>query len=304
MSFGFELKKELSQNFAKSESAKAAELYGMLLFADSFSTDKIFLSTENENVITVFCELLSEVFGVLPKLSLENHPTKKNTTLYFATISDYGDIEKIRTFYKFKFNDNLRINEYIDTVNAEDMPFLICGAYLSCGNATDPEKAYHIEFVTSSDEICKDLHILISGFVACAKITHRKDKAIVYIKDSTEIEDLVTFMGATQCTMQIINAKILKDVRNRVNRVMNCDSANLDKTVLAAQKQIEEINFLINNIGEQSLPEHLLQLAQIRIQNPEASLSELGFMFNPPLSRSGVNHRLKKISEIAQKYKK
>jgi DNA-binding protein WhiA len=103
---------------------------------------------------------------------------------------------------------------------------------------------------------------------------------------------------------QIINTKILKDVRNRVNRLMNCDNANMDKTVMAAQKQIDDIRFLIDSMGEEVLPEHLLTLAKIRLENPESSLSDLGAMLDPPLSRSGVNHRLKKISEIAANYKK
>ncbi len=303
MSFGYELKKELSQNIAKSEGAKSAQLYGMLLFCDVFSKEQIFLSTENENVITVFCELLSEVIGVLPKLNLAEHGTLKNVILYSAKITDLGEIDRIRRFYSFKPNDGRRINEYIDKVNAEDMPFFICGAYLSCGNVTDPQKGYHIEFVTESDEICDDLHILVSGYIATAKKSHRKGHAIVYIKDSEEIEDLVTFMGATQCTMEIINAKILKDVRNRVNRLTNCDNANLDKTVTASIKQIEDIKLIFKNAGEEGLPEHLIELAHLRLENPEASLNELGEMLSTPISRSGINHRLKKISEIAEKYK-
>ncbi len=303
MSFGYELKKELSQTIAKSEGAKSAQLYGMLLFCDVFSKDEIFLSTENENVVTVFCELLSEVIGILPKLNLAEHGTLKNVILYSAKISDAGEIDKIREFYNFKPNDLTRINEYIDRVSAEDIPFFLSGAYLSCGNATDPQKGYHIEFVTQSDDICADLHILVSGYIATAKMTHRKGRAIVYIKDSEEIENLVTFMGATQSTMEIINAKILKDVRNRVNRLTNCDSANLDKTVAASIKQIEDIKFIFEIAGESVLPDHLIELARLRLNNPEASLNELGKMLSIPISRSGVNHRLKKISEIAEKYK-
>ena len=303
MSFGYELKKELSQIIAKSDSAKATQLYGMLLFCDTFSKDEIVLTTENDNVVTVFCELLSEVIGVLPKLNLTKHSTFKNVIIYSATITDQGEINKIRKFDGYDDNDCLHINEYIDTVNAEDMPFFICGAYLSCGNATDPQKNYHIEFITPTDKICDDLHILISGYIATAKKTHRKGKAIVYIKDSEEIEDLVTFMGATQSTMEIINAKILKDVRNRVNRLMNCDNANLDKTVVASLKQIEDINLVFEKIGRDALDPHLLELADLRLENPEASLNELGKMLTSELSRSGVNHRLKKISEIAENLK-
>ena len=303
MSFGYELKKELSQIIAKSDSAKATQLYGMLLFCDTFSKDEIVLTTENDNVVTVFCELLSEVIGVLPKLNLTKHSTFKNVIIYSATITDQGEINKIRKFYGYEDNDYLHINEYIDTVNAEDMPFFICGAYLSCGNATDPQKNYHIEFITPTDKICDDLHILISGYIATAKKTHRKGKAIVYIKDSEEIEDLVTFMGATQSTMEIINAKILKDVRNRVNRLMNCDNANLDKTVVASLKQIEDINLVFEKIGRDALDPHLLELADLRLENPEASLNELGKMLTSELSRSGVNHRLKKISELAENLK-
>lgn len=303
MSFGYELKKELAQIITKSDSAKATQLYGMLLFCDAFSKDEIVLTTENDNVVTVFCELLSEVVGVLPKLNLTNHSTFKDVIVYSARITDQGEINKIRKFYGYNDNDDLHINEYIDTVNAEDMPFFICGAYLSCGNATDPQKNYHIEFITPTDKICDDLHILISGYIATAKKTHRKGKAIVYIKDSEEIEDLVTFMGATQSTMEIINAKILKDVRNRVNRLMNCDNANLDKTVVASLKQIEDIKLVFNKIGRDALDPHLVELADLRLENPEASLSDLGKMLSSKLSRSGVNHRLKKISELAQRLK-
>ncbi|MBQ8913202.1 MAG: DNA-binding protein WhiA [Lachnospiraceae bacterium] len=175
----------------------------------------------------------------------------------------------------------------------------IRGAFIARGSVTDPEKGYHFEIVCDTEELALLLIDIIKDFEIEAKLVERKKSYVVYIKDGSMIVDLLNVMGAHMSLMDMENVRILKDVRNRVNRKVNCETANLNKTVNAAVKQIEDIQYIEKTKGLKYLPDGLRLIAEIRLEEPELSFYDLGQKMTPPLGKSGVNHRLRKISEIA-----
>ena len=171
------------------------------------------------------------------------------------------------------------------------------GVFLACGTLSDPETKYHLEFAVPRPEVLMMFVELLQGVGFQPLLTQRRGQTIVYLHDSTQIEDLLTFMGCPLTSMEIMNAKIIKERRNAANRASNCDTANMDKVAGAAAQQIAAIRA----VGLESLPEELRALARLRLENPFDSLRELGEKLSPPLSRSGVNHRLEKIQELASR---
>ena len=177
------------------------------------------------------------------------------------------------------------------------------GAFLGGGSISDPEKNYHMEFVTNNEDYANSLRDLINSFGLNSKIVARKNSFVVYLKESEQISDLLSMIGAYQALLSLQSTKIVKEMRNNVNRIVNCETANLSKTVNAAVRQVENIKLIQNKIGISSLPENLQEIALLRVENEDMSLKELGEMLNPPISKSGANHRLKKIEQIANDLK-
>jgi len=169
---------------------------------------------------------------------------------------------------------------------------------------SNPKKAYHMEFVTDDLEKAERLQEIIRAFSVDAKIIQRKKHYVVYIKEGSQIVDLLNVMEAHVSLMDLENVRIIKEMRNQVNRQVNCEAANISKTVNAASKQIEDIIFIRDHVGFGNLNEGLRDIARLRIEHPEASLKELGAMLQPPISKSGVNHRLRKLSYYADIYRK
>lgn len=190
--------------------------------------------------------------------------------------------------------------KYVDGKD-ENTGLFLRGAFIACGVVTDPNKEYHLEFSVGSEEKCREVGRVISESGMKCKISSRKGKYIAYTKDSESISDILTFIGAMISSMEIMNAKIYKDVRNNVNRAVNCEAANIDKIVAASRKQIEDIELIESTKGLGVLSDELRIIAQLRRDNPEASLSEIGRLAVPEISRSGVYHRLRRIGEIADK---
>ena len=173
------------------------------------------------------------------------------------------------------------------------------GIFLVCGLVANPEKGYQLELFLHDESKCRTLLSMIEEHGMGAKLSSRRGSSFLYIKESEKISDMLTYMGAMMQAMEIMNVKIYKEVRNNVNRSVNCEAANLDKTIAAAQKQADDINYIFEKRGEGYLPDELLQVAKIRLTALELSLSDIGKMLEPPISRSRVNHRLRKISLIA-----
>jgi len=176
----------------------------------------------------------------------------------------------------------------------------IRGAFISGGSLSDPEKTYHMEFVNSSQSLITSLSRIIGGFGAHSRVIRRKSHYIAYLKEGEHIVDLLNVMGAHLSLMDLENLRIVKDMRNNVNRIVNCETANLSKVVLAAVKQINDIEYINRSKGLGYLNGQLLEVANLRLANTESSLAEIGMMLVPPVGKSGVNHRLRKISEIAE----
>ena len=166
---------------------------------------------------------------------------------------------------------------------------------------SDPEKFYRLESVSATEEKATQLQHMIATFQVDAKIIIRKKYYVVYIKEGSQIVDMLNIMGAPVALMELENIRILKEMRNSVNRQVNCETANINKTVSAAVKQIEDITYIRDTAGLESLPENLQEIARVRLALPEATLKELGEALDPPVGKSGVNHRLRKLGELADK---
>ena len=196
---------------------------------------------------------------------------------------------------------SLRINtEYID--KSAKMKAFLRGVFLTSGAVMSPEKKYHMEFATSSYGLHNDLFSVMKALGLNPRVVVRGSSMVIYYKNSDEIADILTLMGAYKVLMDFHNTKILKEIRNNVNRTLNCEAANLQKLVDASVEQVAAINKLIENGQFDTLPDSLKEIARLRLEHREHSLKELGEMLDPPLGKSGVNHRLRKIQEIAERY--
>ncbi len=174
------------------------------------------------------------------------------------------------------------------------------GAFLAAGSVSDPEKSYHLEIICRSAQRAQEIRELLKSFEIDAKQVVRKKNHVVYIKEGTQIVDTLNVIGAHHALMEFENSRIFKDVRNSINRRVNCETANIGKTVTASVKQTEDIELIIQSGAYEKLPKALQEIADIRLQYPNVPLKELGEYLNPPIGKSGVNHRLRKLSEIAQ----
>lgn len=301
MSFASDLKDELCKEVPEEESALHALLYGFLLFSYKFRADEISFSVLHEPTARLFAEALMTHCGVPAKITFKE---RVRGTLYKVCIEKASERRKVMdAFYHVPSEPHLRINR-ANIENEEDVRYFLRGAYLVCGSLTNPEKDYHCEFDVSYMNLCKDLSALIGEVLAQPKSTIRRGSYMVYYKESENIEDLLTYIGAPMSAVELMNIKIIKDIKNRVNRRMNCDNANLDKTLNASFQQVQDIKYIFDVKGNTFLSEELRTVAEIRLENPDMSLRELGESVEPPLSRSGVNHRLKRIGEIAAEIRK
>ena len=176
----------------------------------------------------------------------------------------------------------------------------IRGAFISVGSVNDPEKNYHLEFVLADESAAEQLRYLINSFELDAKVVERKEHYVVYLKEGEQIVNLLNVMEAPLALMDLENVRIVKEMRNDINRKVNCEMANLNKVVGAAVKQVEDIEYIEETIGLSGLPEQLEEIARLRLEYPDKSLKELGSLLSTPVGKSGVNHRLRKISNIAE----
>ena len=188
--------------------------------------------------------------------------------------------------------------------NEECKRAYIKGAFLGGGSISNPEKTYHLEFVTHDDEYAEDLSKLINQYGLNSKVIQRKSSFVIYLKEGEQIVDLLNIIGAHSSLLELENVRIMKEMRNNVNRLVNCETANLSKTVNAAVRQVESIKLIQNELGLARLPKNLREIAELRLSYPDESLKELGEMLNPPVGKSGVNHRLRRIEKIAEELRK
>ncbi len=295
MSFSSKVKNELIKKEYEKSCCKRSLLYGMALFSKSFSFSELHFQSENDKITRLFKKLLLELCNV--RCSIRVSPSGKN---YSIIIDDKTACAKVMTyFHHTKQERSLRIN-HSNFVCNECVNAFIAGAFLSTGTVSSPEKDYHLEFTVPYLNLTKSLVTLLQELELEPKLTSRKGYHVIYFKDSEAIEDFLYIMGASASMFDMMNIKIVKEIRNSANRRANCETANIEKTVNAAGEQLEAIVKIKKKKGLDFLSEPLREMAEIRLKNPDLSLSELGGMFNPPLSRSGVNHRLNRIIKISK----
>lgn len=292
ISFSNQVKQELCTTITDRDKAYAC-LYGMLLFARQLRQDEILMQSESEAFYELMPRLFRQVFGdrVQPRMETGQHGT-----LYSVSLTDPEQVRIVLERYHITLPE--RPLEMTNVVT-NSLGAFTAGAFLSCGSMTDPNKEYHLEFVLPCPQLEEPFSQILLAIGVNAKMVLRKGMPVVYLKHSEQIEDLLTFMGAQQGTIDFINIEILKNVRNKANRISNCDMANINKVMLAAERQIKDILLIDERMGLDALSPDLQQMALLRMDNPELSLKELGELLDPPIGRSGVNHRLKRLQELA-----
>lgn len=305
MSFSAEVKNELSKIEEIPPCCLHAMAYGMLLFGRSFNSRSVSIMTDHESVAKKYTELLKKITGVDANIHLSR------AGKYSINIENEEEIGQILS--AFSVDDSFTISR-INRANLlnenedEKSEILNCcngaflrGAFLSCGTISDPNKSYHLEFVVPFKTLSLDLLKILTEFDLKAKHMSRRGVNVIYLKDSSSIEDLLNIMGAHMSAFEIMNIKIYKDIRNTSNRQTNFSFANISRTVSASLEQSRAIEKMIEDDTFSLLPDDLQVFGRLRLENPEASLRELGELSEPPLSRSAVNHRLKKLISYSQK---
>nr|WP_297934582.1 DNA-binding protein WhiA [uncultured Blautia sp.] len=308
MSFSGSVKEELLGCIDNARHCRIAEVAAILAFEGEIvrlSSEEIDLrvSSENESLVRKYFTLLQKTFTMGNSVSIDNRITKKNNR-FVVELEEPETAVKILQAVKLLGNDrtpqlsDALVNQMVVQRNCCRRAF-IRGAFLCAGSISDPEKFYHFEIVCGSKAKAVQLMELMQSFEVDAKIVQRKKYYVVYVKEGAQIVELLGIMGAGVSLMNLENVRILKDMRNTVNRKVNCETANINKTVNAAVKQVEDILYIRDTAGLHSLPESLEETALLRLEYPQASLKELGALLSTPVGKSGINHRLRKICSIA-----
>lgn len=289
MSFSGEVKEELLGHYARARHCNLAELSAMLHMYGEFSENNqgvclLRFRTENFPVARKCFTLMEKTFNIRTNVTIRHNPERDNWSYML--------------FWK---------GEELLAVRDTEVKASCCkrayirGAFLAAGSVSDPNKSYHFEIVCSSDEQAQTLKDMINSFGLEAKVVMRKHNYVVYLKEGAQIVDVLSIMEAPVALMELENIRIMKDMRNSVNRKVNCETANIRKVVSAAVRQKEDIMYIRDTVGFDRLPESLRMIALARLKYPDMPLKDLGGTLNPPLGKSGVNHRLRKLSEIADK---
>lgn len=314
MSFSGQVKEELSTVIPSARHCQIGEFAAILQFCGKIyplskgkedGRFQICIHTENKLVARKCFTLLKKAFNIYACVTVRQN---KKQLSYILSMKDQRDVHNI--FQTLKWNEDF--DESYPVIPMTHSMLLkgncckrsfIRGAYLTAGSMSDPEKSYHLEFVCQNEKYAQQMVELLKSFSLEARIVPRKKYFVVYMKEGEGIVDLLNVMEAHVALMELENTRILKEMRNSINRRVNCEAANITKTVNAASRQVEDILYLKEHYGFENLPENLCEIAMVRLENPEASLKELGEMLDPKVGKSGVNHRLRKLMEIADRRK-
>jgi hypothetical protein len=309
MSFSSDIKQELARIETEKKCCMLAEIAGFVRMCGTVKLSgggriDLKISTENPAIARLFLKRIKVYFGVGADLAIGQSALSKKGHVYELTIGTEDKSEQIlRETGILKVKEGC--NYFPDEISADIIKTKCCrkaflrGAFIGAGTISDPEKGYHLEIVTNSELLAQDLKRLINGFGLKAKVVARKNSFVVYLKEGEQISDLLAILGAHTHLLAFENVRIIKELRNKTNRIVNCENANMDKTINSAAKQIDDIRLIEKRRGLSTLPDKLAVVARLRLTHPEASLMELGEMTEPPLKKSGINHRFRKIGEIA-----
>ncbi len=284
MSFSYKVKKELSALPLGSNSKIIAELYAIILFSGNLKNNEFILSFENKCVADRVWELTEQI-----SLSAK----------YFTDQKSHS-----KCIYKIKNNENLFENQY--DLQKDSLPDFLRGIFIVYGSITNPETEYHLEFNTSTQELCNSLTYILKSSESLnfnPGVIKRRGNYVVYLKENEKITDFLVLIGAKHCAMELIQIKMLKEVRNNINRTTNFETANISKVTNSAARQIKAIQKIKKSkFGLESLPEYLQETAKLRLSNPYLSLNELTKLYKNAVSKSGINHRLRKLIKISDEY--
>lgn len=296
MSFSGKVKEELGAAVSRARHCQIAELAALFCCCGQMAAEEdgnffVKFVTENLTVAKKYSILVRKAFHFTIEMSVKGHQ-------YLVYILEPDDA---RTFFQaLKLTEGKTlVHELVVQRNCCKRAF-VRGLFLACGSVTDPARGYHLEMAPGSLGKAREVVRLLDAFEIEARIVERKKNYIVYVKEGARIVDLLNVMEAHVALMEFENVRILKEVRNSINRQVNCETANIKKTVSAAARQIEDIQYIKDTSGFGTLPKGLAEIANLRLEHAEVSLKELGGMLTPPIGKSGVNHRLRRLSEIAQ----
>ena len=308
MSFSGKVKEELARSISSARHCQIAELTAFIgmcgtVVINSFDRCSIKIRTENILVARKVFTLIEKTFNIRSDISVRRN-IKKQTETYSVIVKKHEDAIRILQATKM-IGEQQENAEELHAVNPMIVQQVCCrraflrGTFQASGSMSDPNKAYHFEIVCSTEEMAHQICDLICSFSIDAKIVLRKKSYVVYLKEGAQIVDFLNVIGAHMALMEFENVRIVKEVRNSVNRQVNCETANITKIVNTAARQIEDIKYIQCNMGFGTLSDGLREIAELRLEYPDSSLQELGKMLDNPISKSGVNHRLKKLSNIA-----
>lgn len=323
MSFSLEVKEEIAKQISSSRHCQIAEIAAYIVNFGRYSSDGIsfILQTDKETVIRKVFTLLKKTYNIysateeldikeqvlsekdakdkFPKEKISGKKDIAAKDSYTIVLRDQEEIRKLLQSVRYQEMEHKTVSDILIKNDCCRRAFLR-GTFLCLGSMSDPAKSYHMEYVCGSREQAVQLQSLIGTFGVDAKITERKKYYVVYIKEGESIVDLLNIMGAHVSLMNLENLRIVKEVRNTVNRRVNCETANLYKTIDAAGRQVDDIIYLRDHYGLDRLPDSLREMAMVRLEHEDASLKELGEYLDPPVGKSGVNHRLRKLKELAE----
>jgi len=294
MSFSGDVKSELCRVGLGRKCCAQAEAYGILLYCNTYTAREIRIVTEN----SAFAQRLPQLFKKAFKVAFDRLPEGEGKSVFSIT-----DPQKLAAIAQCFGRESNSLALHVNFAVVEEAccrASFLRGAFLAGGSVTDPKKSYHLELSTSHLSVSREVLALMREMELEPKDAKRKGSSVIYFKQSDRIEDLLTTIGAPLSAMEVMNTKLEKDLRGSVNRRVNCDAANLDKVVEAAMVQIEAIRTLEASGRLIQLPEKLKETARLRLENPEETLAQLAQLCDPPVTKSALNHRLRKLVELAK----
>ncbi|HHT66428.1 MAG TPA: DNA-binding protein WhiA [Clostridiales bacterium] len=314
MSFSSRAKNEICRIDLRRSCCKLAELAalihtsGIIQLAGKRRVG-LMVSTENASIARRIFMLVKDLYQISPEVLVRRNRRLRKNNSYILLITPSEGSHKIlkdtcilTQDEEDKINMNLEINQQLIRKKCCKKAYLR-GAFLGGGSVSDPEKAYHLEFIANTKKYGESLCWLIREFDLHAKLIARKKAYVVYLKEGEHIVTLLSLIGAHSALLNFENIRIYKDMRNNINRIVNCETANLSKTINASVRQIESIEYIRDRIGFSNLPDSLKEVAELRLLHRDASLRELGEMLTPKVGKSGINHRLRKLDKIAEDHR-
>ncbi|WP_303861597.1 DNA-binding protein WhiA [Alkalibaculum bacchi] len=312
MSFSSETKNEICTIEIQNSVAALVELSSLFRMCGSINFQgnnklSFYIRTENAAIARRAFKILKANYELGARVAVSKNKQFKNRNIYSVIVPHQeGTLQALLDLHILKRHEGLISLDFIIPEkfkkNSACRRATIRGAFLGGGSLSNPDKGYHLEFTCHNSEYARQLMDLINGFDLKSKYIKRKNNYIVYIKESEQIITILNVIGAHQTLLNIENIRIMKEMRNNVNRLVNCETANVSKTVEAAYRQIEAIEYIRDQVGLQKLPQKLREVAELRLNYKEASLKELGELLDPPVGKSGINHRLKKIETLARSH--